>query len=321
MAEGWVLRHNALVYATSIAPQEVGNDVAECRIKASALNHRDLWITKGLYPKIVEDIILGSDGCVECDGSRYLINPSLHWGASQSVQSDTYTVLGMPNHGTFANSIQIGAKQLEPCPVHLSDIEAAALPLAGLTAYRALVVRAGAKPGDRVLINGIGGGVALFALQMALALGCEVVVTSGTPSKIERALTMGAKAGYLYAEKDWGKQLMKDFEGVDVVVDGAGGEGFNELIKVSLPGARLAMYGATHGKISNLNPQVVFWRQLSILGTTMGSNEDFRNMLEFVNLHKIRPIIDTVLPLMSLPDGMALMEQGNQFGKIVFTAS
>ncbi|MEZ4911477.1 MAG: zinc-binding dehydrogenase [Saprospiraceae bacterium] len=319
VVEGWILRNNTLVYATDVNIGTMAKNIVECIIKASALNHRDIWITKGLYPKILENVVLGSDACVELNGKRYLINPSQNWGSQQSVQDDQFTVLGMPTHGTFSKSILISESQLEPCPSHLTDFEAAALPLAGLTAYRALIARAKACAGEKVLINGIGGGVALFAFQMALALGCEVFVTSGSQAKLDKAISMGAKAGYLYHEKDWSKHLIHDFGGVDVVIDSAGGEGFNELVKIARPGARIAMYGATHGRITNLNSQVLFWRQLSILGSTMGSDVDFKNMVNFVNEHKIHPVVDTILPILSLPQGMEIMEKGHQFGKIVFS--
>lgn len=288
------------------------------KINASALNHRDLWIVNGLYPNIKLNSVLGSDACgTSCD-SRFLVNPGLDWGDHQDYQSDEFHVLGMPSMGTFAEHISVNEKYLYPCPAHLTDTEAAALPLAGVTAYRALFSRAKTKSEDRVLISGIGGGVALFAMQFAIATGCEVIVTSSSDYKIAEAINLGAHAGYLYNNPDWYKELIHDFGGVDVVIDGACGNGFNHLVKSCNPGARISFYGGSAGKIDGLNPHAIFWRQISILGSTMGSDQDFAEMLNFVTNHQIKPVIDTVYPFDQIPEGFKRMASGSQFGKIVF---
>ncbi len=284
---------------------------------SSSINHRDLWITKGMYPGLKSNVALGSDGFGTFDGREYIINPGLNWGTNESFQSESYTILGMPDHGCFAERVVVDRNQLYLKPGHLTSLEAAALPLAGVTAYRALVTKTLPKSGERVLISGIGGGVALFAMQFALALNCEVYVTSSSKEKLKRATELGAKKGYLYTNPDWTKELINDIGGVDIVIDSAGGDGFNDLIKICNPGARVSFYGGSKGKINGLNPQTIFWKQISIFGSTMGSDLDFKNMVDFVNQYRIKPVIDQVIDFESLLDGFEIVEAGKQFGKIV----
>ncbi len=287
------------------------------KLSASAINHRDIWITQGLYPGIRVGAVMGSDGCGTLDGVEYIINPGLSWGLQEAFQGPDFRVLGVPDDGTFAEYIAIDRKYIYPKPPHLTSYEAAALPLAGVTAYRALMKKAGLQPGEKVLISGIGGGVALFALQFALALGCEVYVTSGSEEKISKAISLGAKAGYSYLDPDWPKKLLKDAGGVDVIIDGACGIGFNQLVKTCNPGARISFYGGTAGKIDGLNPQFIFWKQISILGSTMGSPSDFEQMMQLVTDHYIRPVVDEVIPFGGLLTGLAKLSGGKHFGKIV----
>jgi NADPH:quinone reductase-like Zn-dependent oxidoreductase len=284
------------------------------RLTASALNHRDVWITKGMYPGIKEGVILGSDGVGEIDGRSVIINPGLYWGDNERVQSDKFEVLGLPQNGTFAEYISISDEYIYDQPTHMGMEESAALPLAGLTAYRVLISRCDARSGDRVLVTGAGGGVSQFVIQFAVALGCEVYVTSSSDEKIARAVSLGAKSGYNYREDEWYKNVDAKF---DVIIDSAGGDGFQHLIKLCNPGARIGFYGATLGKYQNLNPQILFWRQISILGSTMGSDRDFQDMLTFVSTHKIKPILDRTYRLEEAHLAFQRMESGDQFGKIV----
>src|SRR5882757_1991737 len=179
---------------------------------------------------------------------------------------------------------------------HLSFEQAAALPLAGVTAYRAVLTRAQLQPGEKVLITGIGGGVALFALQYAVALGASVYVSSGSNAKIDKALALGASGGVNYREEKWGLHLQELAGSFDVIIDGAAGDGMDELLNLATPGGRLVFYGATRGNPSTLTARRIFWKQLNVLGSTMGNPEDFHSMVAFVGEHKIRPIIDTVFP-------------------------
>ena len=286
-------------------------------LEAAALNHRDLYIIQGLYPRIKTPVILGSDGAGLCEGRRVLIQPGFFWGNDERVQSEAYMPMGMPRNGSFAERVAVPEENLFPIPAHLSFAEAAALALAGLTAWRALMVKGEASASDKVLISGVGGGVASLALQFALALGAEVYVSSSRQSCLDEAIRMGAIAGFDYRQPDWTTRLQALSDGIDVFVDGAAGPGFTAVSKIMRPGGRMVFYGGTRGKIPELNPQILFWRQISIHGSTMGSPKDFQAMLDFVALHKIVPIIDAVAPLDGLVEQLRKMERGEQWGKLV----
>ncbi|MEO6760625.1 MAG: zinc-binding dehydrogenase, partial [Saprospiraceae bacterium] len=193
----------------------------------------------------------------------------------------------MPDQGTFAEYICIPPANIFPKPPPLNWEQAAALPLAGLTAWRALFSRCQLVPGEKLLITGIGGGVALLALQLALAAGAEVWVTSGSEEKLAKALAMGAQGGANYRQPGWDKQLKQTAGGFDVVLDSAAGDGFAALPGLCNPGARIGIYGGTLGKINGFSPQALFWKQISILGSTMGTPADFAAMLDFVALHQL----------------------------------
>jgi NADPH:quinone reductase-like Zn-dependent oxidoreductase len=289
------------------------------KIKAAALNHRDVWIQKGQYGGIQLPMVMGSDGSgvVEGTDEEVIINPSIGWGENQAFQDKNFRILGLPDFGTFAEYVAIPKENTAPKPPHLSWEEAAALPLAGLTAYRALFSRCQAQKGEKVLISGIGGGVALFAMQFAIAKGCEVWVTSSSQEKIDKAIALGAKGGANYTHEEFVKYLNVQTGGFDVVIDSAAGDGFMSLIKCCKSGARICFYGGTNGLMNKINPQIIFWKQLTIMGSTMGSSQEFMAMVQFVNEHKIKPVIDTVHELEDIQAAMDSMEKGTQFGKLV----
>ena len=287
------------------------------QLKAAALNHRDVWISKGKYPGLVFPIVPGSDGAGIIGDREVIINPSLDWGDDPRFQQKNYRILGLPDQGTLAESIAIDTKYIYDKPAHLSMDQAAALPLAGLTAYRAIFTKCQVKTGEKVLISGVGGGVALFACQFAIAAGAEVYVTSSSDEKISKAVEMGAKGGFNYNQDKWYKDLQAQIGGVDAVIDSAAGEGFSNLVKACNPGARLAIYGGTSGSLQNISPQIIFYKQLTILGSTMGTDEEFAAMLDFVYRHKIVPVVDSVYDLKDANLAFERMDQGLQFGKIV----
>lgn len=317
----------ALVIREIDAPLLV-KGMVELRIKAAALNHRDLWITKGLYAGIKYPMVLGSDGSGVVErvgkevsedwiGKEVLINPSMFWGEEEGFQGSDFKILGLPDFGTLAETLIIPAEYLHPMPSHLTFAQAAALPLAGLTAYRALFGRAKVGAAEKILITGAGGGVAQFALQFAVAIGCEVWVTSGNPQKIKLAKGNGAKGGVNYKDSDWASQLREKAGVFDVIIDGAAGEGFASLLDLAAPGCRIVVYGGTNGNIEKISPQKLFWKQISILGSTMGSPNDFHNMLRFVEMHQIVPVIDEVFPFENVQDAFVKMDEGSQIGKLV----
>jgi zinc-binding alcohol dehydrogenase/oxidoreductase len=297
-------------------------------LRAAALNHRDAWIKAGQYAGLKFPCIPGSDGAgiivavgdgVDASGigREVIINPSFDWGAGERAAGEKFSILGLPRAGTLAEKVAVPVAQLASKPAYLTWDEAAALPLAGLTAYRAVFSRAQLRPGERVLVTGIGGGVALFALQFSVAHGAEVWVTSSTESKIAQAIALGARGGFGYTEAGWTKRAAQSAGWFDVIVDSAGGEGFGELADLARPGGRIVFYGATRGNPPELPMRKIFWRQLSLLGTTMGSPADWAAMIELVGRHRLRPVVSHVFPLTRAAEAFALMERGGQFGKIV----
>lgn len=307
-----------LLYTEVAMPQPAEGEVL-VQLQAAALNRRDWWITQGKYPGIIYPIILGSDGVGIAEDREVIINPAIDWGSAPAYPSKAFQILGLPKNGTFAEWVAVPQRQLYDKPPHLSMEQAAALPLAGLTAYRALFSKGQLQRGEKVLISGAGGGVALFAFQFAIAAGAEVWVTSGSEAKIERAIAMGASGGANYRDADWHKNLQTQSGGFDVIVDGAGGDGFAGFPKICKPGARIVTYGGTLGAVSGLSPQPVFWKHLSILGTSMGNDQEFADMLEFVNQHKIIPVVDRVFPLSKGLEAISQMSDSKQFGKLVLS--
>ncbi len=313
-------------------------------VKATALNHRDVYIQQGLYPGIVLPGVPGSDGAGIVSavgegvdpvwmGREVVINPAMNWGENPAYYTLQFKILGMPDNGTFAEKVVVPIGNVYPKPAHLSFEQASALPLAGLTAWRALMSRAvlkiNAQVPERVLITGVGGGAALFALQFAVAAGAEVWVTSGSPEKLDKAVALGAKGGVNYKEPDWHKTLLKEATRnnifqmkagyFDVIIDSAAGPDFAKLTQVAAVGGRIAVFGGTTGKITDVQPSVVFFKQLSIFGSTMGSDAEFAAMLQLVSAHKLVPVIDSVRPLAEAQAAYDRMTAGQQLGKLVLT--
>lgn len=311
-------------------------------IEAASLNHRDVFIQQGLYPRIKLPVILGSDGAgtveavgdgVDPDwvGQAVLINPAMHWGNNPRFDGPDFQILGMPQNGTFAEYVVVEASYIHHKPDHLSFAQAAALPLTGLTAWRALMSRAGlhadgSSAPEKVLITGVGGGAALIALQFAVAAGAEVWVTSGSDDKLAKAKTLGATGSVNYHQADWHKVLLEQTGGnrsgyFDIIIDSAGGPSFAKLIDLAAPGGRIAFFGGTTGNITDIVPAKVFFKQLSIFGSTMGNEREFSAMIAFVNQHKIVPILDEIFPLMAVQQALDKMHSGKQFGKIGLSMS
>ncbi|SHF69143.1 zinc-binding dehydrogenase [Pedobacter caeni] len=298
------------------------------KIKAASINHHELWSIKEQSKRSPASIIMGSDGAGEVVapglhsnphlmGQEVIINPSLDWGNDPRTFGKTYHILGFPQHGTFAEYLAIHERYVVKKPPHLSLEEAAAIPLAGLTAYRALFTKGQLKKGDKVLITGIGGGAALLALAFAVHAGAEVYVSSGNEEKLNEALKAGAKGGANYKTEGWAEKLMKTSGGFDLIIDSASGPGFSELIYLANPGGTIVLYGRTAGMLPVLDPQQIFLKQLSILGTSMGTEQEFEAMVNFVSLHQIKPVIDSSYPLAEIQHAFKKMKSGDQFGKII----
>ncbi len=312
-----------------VADPVPGEGEVVVRLKAAALNHRDVYIRQGLYAGIKLPAILGSDGAgvitavgpgvaADLTGQEVVIDPCFDWGDDERVQSSRFHILGMPDNGTYAEMIKVPVQNTVRKPAGLSFEEAAAIPLAGLTAYRAVVSRAQVESRDTVLVTGIGGGVALFALQIALARGARVFVTSGSDEKLARAADLGAEGGINYSSADWGRELVAlTGGGPDVVLDSVGGETFSKALEILKPGGRLVTYGATTGAAGKLEIRRIFWKQLSLFGSTMGTRAEFLLMLELYEKKALRPVVDQVFRLDQAALAHQRMEEGAQFGKIV----
>ncbi|MEX0730253.1 MAG: zinc-binding dehydrogenase [Aquisalimonadaceae bacterium] len=323
---------NQPLVLTDIPDQPPAAGEATVELRCAALNHRDVWIQKGIYHVLKYPVVPGADGAGVVTavgegvdralmGREVVINPGLSWGDSEARAGSDFYPLGTPRNGTFAERITVPAIQLVDKPAHLDWAHAAALPLSGVTAYRAVASRAGCQPGERVLITGIGGGVAQFAMQFALALGGEVYATSGSEEKAKHVCEMGVKGTANYRDDDWATQLREQVpDGFDVIVDSAVGSGFQQLIELAAPGGRIAFLGFTAGGDVELDVRPIYRKQLSILGTKMGSPRDFEAMVRLVEQKSIRPIVDRVMPISAINEAYGVVDRGEQFGKIVFVS-
>jgi NADPH:quinone reductase-like Zn-dependent oxidoreductase len=298
------------------------------RLKYAALNHRDLWLLDEQTQSYPDGVVPGSDGCgiveetgEDADplliGAEVIINPSLDWGKNPVVQGDSFRILGVPDNGTFAEYIVISKQYIFEKPEHLSFEESAAVPLSGLTAYRALFTKARLRPREKVLITGIGGGAALWALQFATAYQARVYVTSGSDEKLNKAKELGALGGFNYRDPEWSAKAQKEAGGFDIIIDSAGGNQFRKFIEMAVPGGRIVNFGRTAGNITDISTRMLYWKQITIAGTTMGTRDEFLSMLEFLESRSLRPVIDRVFPLSQINDAFQRMRNTDQFGKIV----
>src|SRR5918992_1304924 len=257
----------------------------------------------------------GADGPDE--GTEVVINPALYWGDDPRKPGKEYRILGLPDDGTFAQFVKVPAENVFPKPSHLSHEEAAALPLGALTAYRALVTRGGVQEGETVVVPGCGSGVATFVVQIAAALGARVIVTSGSDEKIKAAKELGAEGGVNYNAEDWSRELKGMAGGVDLSLDHVGGEAFNALVSLAKPGGRIVAVGATAGPTPKAMTIRIALKHLDVLGTAMGTNEEFGAMLDLYAEHGLRPTINETFPLEETAAAMKYMEEGTGIGKIV----
>ncbi|KAI1623721.1 alcohol dehydrogenase [Exophiala viscosa] len=316
------------------------------KIQAAALNHRDLFIRQHLYPGTTFGVPLLADGCgtvvatgSDADsswkGKRVIVNPGTGWKDSPDGPEDKsgYRILGGTKTnptGTLQEYMVIDESEVEEAPEHLSSVEAAALPLTGLTAWRAVVSKCGEhnlKPGKNILITGIGGGVALMALEFARAAGANVYVSSGSEEKIQKAIKLGAKGGINYKEEAWEKKLLallpEDNKQLDAIVDGAGGDVVEKGAKLLKAGGIIAVYGMTVGPKMPFLMQAVL-KNIEVKGSTMGSRKEFKDMVDFIKSKKAKPAVSRVVQGFDLDAINGLfedMKKATQFGKLVIDIS
>jgi NADPH:quinone reductase-like Zn-dependent oxidoreductase len=284
-------------------------------LRAASLNHLDIWIRKGL-PSVPKPRILGADGAGvrEDTGERVVINPGLEHG-------DRILVIGEHMDGTHAELVAVPETNVYPLPEGLSFEEAAAFPLVFETAYRMLVTKAGLKEGEWVLLWGIGSGVATAGLAIAKALGARALVTSSSDEKLERARELGADAAVNHADADVIEAVTEATggAGVDVVLEHVGEATWQRSLQAARAGGRIAVCGATSGPNPPAALHRVWWKQLTIYGSTMGTKDDFEGAYELVKSGRARPVVDTVLPLAEARAAHERLEAGEQFGKIVLS--
>ncbi|KAK5816771.1 hypothetical protein F5H01DRAFT_341665 [Linnemannia elongata] len=302
-------------------------------IHAVSFNHRELWIRKGQYPGIVFGSVLGADGVGRIAevkgnsskhkvGDRVVVMPSTGWTKDPRGPEEAYYILGGGHaQGIFSEHFVAQQDDLFKVPDHLTDAEAAALPLAGVTAWRAVFTKGQVREGQNVLITGIGGGVALLALSFCVAAGANVYVTSSDDSKILKAVKLGAQGGVNYKADKWGSHLQNLTHGepFDVVIDGAGGDGVKVFTQLLRLGGIIVSYGMTVKPKVDYTMAAVL-RNIEIRGSTMGSRAEFGEMVEFVAKHKVRPVVSQVWPgLESAEEAFNVMKAGSQFGKLVLS--
>ncbi len=283
-------------------------------LRAAALNRLDLWIRKGL-PSVPKPRILGADGAgLDRSGRRVVINPGIEHG-------DRIDVVGEHMDGTYAELIAVRETNVYPIPDGISFEEAAAFPLVFETAYRMLVTRAAVREGEWVLVWGAGSGVGTAALQITKALGGRVVATSSSDAKLERARDLGADVVVNHETADVVEAVREATggPGVEIVVEHVGEATWQTSLQAVRPHGRIAVCGATSGPNPKAALHRVWWKQLTILGSTMGTQRDFEGAYELVKSGRAEPIVDSVFPLSEAAAAHERMESGQHFGKVVLS--
>jgi zinc-binding alcohol dehydrogenase/oxidoreductase len=316
------------LHVESIPDPTPGEGEILVKVHRAAFNRRDVFITQGLYPGIELPRTLGSDGAGvvaalgpgaqgPAVGTPVVIDPMLGWGPNPQIWTGQGTILGMPHDGTFAEYCVVPAENVYRKPAALSDDEAAAIPLAGLTAYRALVTRGRCTKDDVVLVTGVSSGVQTFVLLFAKHLGAKTIVTTSSSAKLERARALGADVAIDYkATENWAKDVRAaSGGGPTLIVDSVGGETFGKCLNIARPGARVVTYGGTTGD-AKIRMFDVFWKHLDIMGTSMGSPGDFAAMLALFE-GGLKPVVDEVFPMENAGAAAERVNRSEQFGKVV----
>lgn len=307
---------------TELPDPEPGPGEVKVDLVAAALNRREWWIRNGR--KIALPAILGSDGAGVVSavgphvsgvsvGDEVVIYPGIGWGDNEAASADGFVLVGVPGQGTYAEGIVVRAEQVRPRPPGWSWLETAALPVAGLTAWRALRTCACAGPDETILVTGAGGGVATFAIQIGAALGAHILVTTSSREKLGRAIELGAEDGAEYFDPSWPDRLGP----VDAVIDSIGGEMWRDAVAALRPGGVLVAFGDTGGELGSVPIADFFFRYLRIQGTTLGSPREFDALLAHCAEASWRPVIDSVYPLAEVATAHERIDAPDRFGKVV----
>ena len=309
-----------LVHTELLDPEPGPGEVC-VDLVAAALNRRDWWIRNG--GKAHLPAVLGSDGAgivsavgpdvaAPAVGDEVVIYPAFDWGDAEEASAPEFAILGVPSQGTYAERIVVRAGQVRPRPLGWSWLEAAALPVAGLTAWRALVRYANAGPGATILVPGGGGGAATFAIQIGTELGARVLTTTSSPEKLERLRSLCADC-VDYGDPDWPERVGP----VDAVIDSVGGAAWPGALRALRPAGVLVCFGDTEGERGEVEIADLFLRYLRIQGTTLGSPREFDALLEHCAQASWRPVIDSVFPLADAAEAHRRLDAPDRFGKIV----
>lgn len=311
-----------------IEKPEPGAGEVRVKLKTAGLNHRDLFV---LNRHKAEDpaLVIGSDGAGIIDavgdnvadmkpGDEVIINPGLGWKEKSEAPPAGFEIVGLPFHGTFAEYIIIPAENAAPKPGYLTWEDAGVLSLAALTAYRALFTRGKLQAGMKVFIPGIGGGVATFLMQFAKAAGASVHVASRSEEKCRKALELGADKA-LNSSEEWPEAL--GGEKVDLVIESVGPATFNKSLEILRNGGTIVTFGSSTGDVLELNLRSLFYAQQNMLGSTMGSAEEYHEMLQFIEKHQIRPVLDQAFHLEQYEQAFEKIANAEQWGKIAFKIS
>jgi len=306
-----------------VAEPVAGDGEVVVSIRAAGINRRDLGVPNRRGNE-AEGLVLGSDGAgiIESVGSgvtavsvgdEVIINPALRWPVNSDAPPEGFDILGMPDNGTFAEKIVISAEQVEKKPKYLSWEEAGVLALAGLTGYRAIFTKGKLKKGETVFIPGAGSGVATYLISFAKNIGARVIVTSRSEEKRQQAIALGADRA-LDTSADWQEEL--EGETIDLVIDSVGRATFSRSLEILKKGGRIVVFGATTEDTVQLDLRNFFYSQFQLIGSTMGSREELREMIAHIEKYETRPVVDKVFDLNDAQEAFDYVGEGKQFGKV-----
>ena len=293
------------------------------KLKVAGINHRDLLITER-RGRNDEPLILGSDGAGTIEavgegvtafsvGEEVIVNPGKGWINKSNTAPTGFEVVGMPNHGTFAEKYVVDAAYLEKKPAYLTWEEAGVLALPALTGFRAIFTKGQLRSSDTVFLPGAGSGVATYIIQFAKAIGARVIVSSRSKEKREKALELGADVA-IDTSEDW--EVALDGETIDLVIDSVGEATFNRSLAILKKGGRMVTFGATTDDNVTIDIRKFFYGQYQLFGSTMGSREELREMLAFIEKYQIHPVVDRIFPLDDALESFSYLEKAKQFGKV-----
>jgi len=323
-----LVHENGSLHMKEMELQRPGGSEVVVKLKAAGLNRRDLAIPNR-RKETEEALILGSDGAGIIEevgknvndvkiGDEVIINPALRWVRNSEAPPKEFDILGMPDHGTFAEKIVISEDQIEPKPAYMNWEEAAAFPLAALTAYRAMFTKGELEKRETVFIPGAGGGVATYLIAFAKNIGARVITTSRSEQKREKARELGADVVIDTAD-DWEEKLSN--ETIDMVIDSNGKATFQRSLSILKKGGKFVTFGATTEDVIDFDLRAFFYGQYKLIGSTMGCREEPMAASEHAEKYQLHPVVDRVFSLDQSVEALSYLDEGKQFGKVIIRIS